>query len=94
MNKPKIKGCVNRAIEALELMKYAYPYSLPCFGWEEKATAHNSTDKALADLKEFRDALPDRPQGRDFPDGVHFLEARCEFDRQTAKLTTEAVRDE
>lgn len=42
----EIKGCINRAIEAWDLMRIGHPDAVGCM------------NKAQADLKAFRDALP------------------------------------
>ena len=45
MNKPNIKGCINRAIQALDK-------------WSYYATPPEEIERLQADLKAFRDALP------------------------------------
>jgi len=35
-------------LEALELMKATYPYSPPCFGWQEQVEAHKKARAAIA----------------------------------------------
>lgn len=91
---PQIKGSITRAIEALDQSEYALARAV-C--WKPPSANQRKIEdgslkmarQALADLKAFKDALPDDPFTKDDKGyfdhkGVH----------DTAKLTAQAVSDE
>ena len=86
-NKPEIRGCINRAIETLELGKNE------CFADSEFGEA---IYQSIADLEAYRDALPAHLE-KDLkvmsrPMALHCVEAKTM--RDAAKLTAEAISDD
>lgn len=99
-DKPQIKGCLNRAVEALENSSIVLS-NLKNSGEGEvnEYEFHLEINlKSLADLKAFRDALPDdmdKVNDRDFcyQNGLADNSGSC-MTLTTTKLTAEALRDD
>lgn len=84
INKPEIKGCINRAIEALETSS---PEGVDYANFTEWSNDLDEHDQALADLKAFRDTLP-----KYF--AYHKDDVRFNNSLEYVKLTQEAISDE
>ena len=91
-NEPNIKGCLTRAIEALESVEDLRD-AMQIVGVWPKGLSISNVGQSIADLKAFVAALPDRSPliyHECYEDGDFKY---AEIDR-TVKLTMEAISDE
>tara|TARA_R110000851_G_scaffold98468_1_gene213102 strand:+ start:176 stop:460 length:285 start_codon:yes stop_codon:yes gene_type:complete len=92
-NEPNIKGCLTRAIEALESVEDLRD-AMQIVGVWPKGLSISNVERSLADLKAFVAALPEEKRRSEVNSDWEYMAEQDNYLCGTTELLQEAISDE